>query len=173
MWQLQVPAPELVARTLLVYAILLVALRVFGKREVGQFTLFDLTLILLAANALQPAITGPDASIPGAVIIIATIFLANRLVAELRGRVPFVRRVLEFQATTIGRDDAWLPDTLRREGLDDEDLEAALREHGLDSITEVKLATLEQDGSISIVPDDGPNVSIRAHRRRYRRRQGG
>lgn len=173
MWQLGVPAPELIARTILVYAILFAALRLFGKREVGQFTLFDLALILLAANALQPAITGPDASIPGAVIIVATIFLVNRLVAELRGRVPFVRRVLEFQATTIGRGGAWLPEALQQEGLDDEDLEAALREHGLDSIAEVKLATLEQDGSISIVPVDGASVRIRAHRRQYRRRPGG
>jgi uncharacterized membrane protein YcaP (DUF421 family) len=169
MWELGIPVPELVARTVLVYAILLAALRVFGKREVGQFTLFDLALILLASNALQPAITGPDASVPGALIIVVTIFVANRLVAELRARFPFVRRLFEFQATTIGRDGAWMPDALDGEGLDDEDLAAALREHGLDSITEVKLATLEQDGSISIVPKDGPSVRIRAHRRRYRR----
>jgi uncharacterized membrane protein YcaP (DUF421 family) len=170
MWQLGTPAPELVARTIIVYLILLVALRVFGKREVGQFTLFDLALVLLAANALQPAITGPDASIPGAAIIIVTIFLANRLVAEARGRSRLIRRVLEFQATAIGRDGAWLSDALRREGLDDEDLEEALREHGLSSVSEMKLATLEQDGSISIVPNDGPSLRIRAHHRRYRRR---
>lgn len=170
MWQLGTPAPELVVRTLLVYAILLIALRLFGKREVGQFTLFDLALVLLAANALQPAITGPDASIPGAVIIIVTIFVANRIVAELRGRSAFVRRLLEFQATPIGRDGAWVPDALRQEGLDDEDLEAALREHGLSSVSEMKLAMLEQDGSISIVPVDGPSVRIRSRHRRYRRR---
>jgi uncharacterized membrane protein YcaP (DUF421 family) len=170
MWQLGTPAPELVARTLIVYFLLLVALRLFGKREVGQFTLFDLALVLLAANALQPAITGADASIPGAVVIIVTIFLANRIVAEARSRSPLVRRLLEFQATVVGRDGAWLPDALQREGLDDEDLEAALREHGLSSASEMRLATLEQDGSISIVPNDGPSLKIRAHHRRYRRR---
>ena len=170
MWQLGTPAPELVARTVIVYFILLIALRLFGKREVGQFTLFDLALVLLAANALQPAITGPDASIPGAIIIIATIFLVNRAVAEARSRSAFVRRLLELHATPIGRDGAWLNEALRREGLDDDDLEAALREHGLSSASEMRLATLEQDGSISIVPNDGPSLRIRAHHRRYRRR---
>ena len=70
MWELSVPAWELVARSVLVYALFLVFLRIAGKRELGQFTIFDLALVLLAANAMQPAITGPDASLPGAFVIV-------------------------------------------------------------------------------------------------------
>ena len=169
MWQMAVSPLEIVARTVIVYAVFLAALRIFGKREVGQFTLFDLALVLLVANALQPAITGADQSIPGAIIIIVTIFSLNRIVAELRRRVPFIRRLLEFQPTVIGRAGAWLPEALDQEGLDDDDLQAALREHGLDSIKEMKLAVLEQDGSLSIVPVDGSSVRIRARRRHYKR----
>jgi uncharacterized membrane protein YcaP (DUF421 family) len=169
MWQLSVSPLEIVARTVIVYAVFLAALRIFGKREVGQFTLFDLALVLLAANALQPAITGSDQSVTGAIIIIVTIFSLNRLLAELRRRVPFIRQLLEFQPTVIGRDGAWLTKALDEEGLDDDDLQAALREHGLDSIKEMKLAVLEQDGSLSIVPVDGQSVRIRARRRHYKR----
>lgn len=172
MWTLGLPPLELVARTVLVYAIFLAALRIFGKREIGQFTLFDLALVLLAANALQPAITGPDQSVIGALIIIVTIFVLNRLVAIARARVPLVRRLLEFQPTVVGRAGAWLPEALEAEDLDQDDLGAALREHGLDSVKQVKLAVLEQDGSLSIVPTDGQDVRIRARRRRYRRRNG-
>ena len=168
MWQLGLPPLEIVARTAIVYVLFLAALRIFGKREVGQFTLFDLALVLLAANALQPAITGPDQSIPGAAIIIVTIFLLNGLVSMLRRRVPIVRRLLEFQPTVVGRDGAWLPEALDSQGLDPDDLGAALREHGLGSIKEMKLAVLEQDGSLSIVPTDGTDVRIRARRRRYK-----
>jgi uncharacterized membrane protein YcaP (DUF421 family) len=168
MWNLGVPPLELVARTALVYLIFLAALRVFGKREVGQFTLFDLALVLLAANALQPAMTGADQSIPGAAIIVATIFALNGLVARLRRRVPIVRRLLEFQPKVVGRDGAWLTAAIDEEDLDEDDLEAALREHGLSSVTEMKLATLEEDGSLSIVAADGSNAKVR--RRRYRRR---
>ena len=168
MWQLGLPPLEIVARTAIVYLLFLAALRLFGKREVGQFTLFDLALVLLAANALQPAITGSDQSIPGAAIIITTIFVLNGVVAQLRRRVPLVRRLLEFQPTVIGRDGAWLPEALDSQGLDPDDLGAALREHGLDSIKDMKLAVLEQDGSLSIVPTDGNGVRIRARRRLYK-----
>lgn len=170
MWTLGLPPLEIVARTAIVYGLFLAALRLFGKREVGQFTLFDLALVLLAANALQPAITGPDQSIPGAAIIIVTIFILNGLVAQLRRRFPLVRRILEFQPTVIGRDGAWLPEALNSQGLDADDLGAALREHGLNSIKDMKLAVLEQDGSLSIVPTDGNGVRIRARRRLYKHR---
>ncbi len=170
MWQLQVPVLELVVRTIVVYAVFLAALRLFGKRELGQFTLFDLALVLLAANALQPAITGPDASLPGAVVIIATLFVITYCLAALRRRSHLVRRILEPAATIIARDGRWLPEALSREGLDDEDLTAALREHGMERVEDVKLAALEPDGSISIVPADGPSVHLRVGHRRYRRR---
>src|SRR5215212_8777777 len=127
MWQLSVPWQELVARSVLVYALFLFVLRISGKRELGQFTIFDLALVLLAANAMQPAITGPDASIAGAIVIIATLFTLNMAIAFARQRSAFVRRVLEPRPTTIARDGAWISAALAREGLDDEDVEAALR----------------------------------------------
>jgi uncharacterized membrane protein YcaP (DUF421 family) len=170
MWTLGTPALELVVRAALIYLVFFGALRLFGKREIGQFTLFDLARVLLAANAVQPAITGPDASIPGGLIVILTIFILNRGVAILRVRNPLVRRILEFGPTVIGRDGAWLLPALVRQGLDLIDVETALREHGLDEVAEMKLATLEADGSISIVAVDG-SESAGARRRRSRSRR--
>jgi uncharacterized membrane protein YcaP (DUF421 family) len=169
MWQLALPPLELIARTVLVYAMFLVALRVFGKREIGQFTIFDLALVLLAANALQPAITGADASVLGGLVVLLTVFLLNRAVAMLRVRSGLVRRVLEFAPTVIGRDGAWLLPQLVRQGLDLVDVEAALREHGLDAVKQMKLATLEADGSISIVAGEGADRPEARRRRHYRR----
>lgn len=169
MWQLGLPPLEIVARTVIVYLFFVAALRIFGKREIGQFTLFDLALVLLVANALQPAMTGPDQSIPGGAIIIVTIFALNGILAQLRRRVPLVRRLLEFEPTVIGRNGAWLDEALDSQGLDPDDLGAALREHGLETVKEMKLATLEADGSVSIVPTGGDEVKIRARRRRYKR----
>ena len=170
MWQLGLSPLELVARTTIVYLLFFGALRLSGKREIGQFTLFDLALVLLAANALQPAITGPDQSIPGGAIILATIFLLNRLVAEARIRISFVRRILEFNPTTIGRDGKWLTAEFGRQGIDLGDAEASLRQHGLEHVEQMKIATLEEDGSISIIgTDDGAPVQRKRRRRRYRR----
>jgi uncharacterized membrane protein YcaP (DUF421 family) len=170
MWTLGTPALELVVRAALIYLVFFGALRLFGKREIGQFTLFDLALVLIAANALQPAITGPDTSIPGGIVVIVTIFILNRGIAALRVRSPFVRRILEFGPTVIGRDGAWLLPVLVRQGLDLVDVEAALREHGLDAVKQMKLATLEADGSISIVATDTAQpAGARRRRSRFRR----
>ena len=171
MWQLAVPALELVVRTAVIYLGFLVFLRVSGKRQLGQFTLFDIALVLLAANALQPAMTGPDQSITGGVIIVFTIFVLNRLVAEARSRIPFVRNLLELQPTVIGRDGKWLTDEFDRQGIDMDDVDAALHEHGLERPDQMKVAYLEEDGSISIVPAEGhDNPVARRRRRRYKRR---
>jgi uncharacterized membrane protein YcaP (DUF421 family) len=170
MWQLSVAPVELVARTTIIYLLFLVSLRISGKRQLGQFTLFDIALVLLAANALQPAMTGPDQSVTGGLIIIVTIFTLNRVVAEARLRSRHVRRLLEFEPTVIGRDGQWLAEEMEKQGLDMDDVHAALREHGLEHVGQVKLAVLEEDGSISIVPGDGEdNPTARRRRRRYRR----
>lgn len=170
MFTLTISPAELIVRTVLIYAAFFAGLRIFGKREIGQFTLFDLALVLLAANAVQPAITGPDSSVAGGVIILVTLFITNRLVSEARTRLPWFRRMVEFEPTVIGRDGAWLTDVLKHEGLDLTDCEAALREHGINDVGQVHLATLEEDGTISIVPIDGVDVDSAARRRRRSRR---
>lgn len=160
----ELPPWELVVRSVAIYVALLLALRVFGKRELGQLTLFDLVAILLVANAVQPAMTGPDTSLLGGLVIILALLVSNRLLAEGRRRVPALRHVLESPATTIARDGAWLPDAVNREGLDASDLDTALREHGITVVEEVALAVLEPDGSISVVPRAPARPPSRRHR---------
>jgi len=161
---------ELVARTAIVYAVFILVLRAFGKRELGQFTIFDLALLLLAANALQPAMTGPDTSVGGGLVILATIFALNWLTAMVRERVPFARRLLEAAPTVIARDGAWLDPAIQAEDLDQDDLEAALREHGIERVEDAQLVVLEADGSISVVPKESDGEALRRRRRIRARR---
>jgi uncharacterized membrane protein YcaP (DUF421 family) len=162
----EIPPSELVLRSIAIYLALLLALRLFGKREIGQFTLFDMVMVLLVANAVQPAITGPDTSLAGGLLIIVVLVLTNAVLAEGRRRLPFLRLVLESPPTPIARDGAWLTDTVNREGIDAAELEMALREHGIASVDDVALAVLEADGSISVVPRDRRRVSARRRRMR-------
>jgi uncharacterized membrane protein YcaP (DUF421 family) len=145
-----VPAWELVLRAVLIYVALLIALRIFGKREVGQFTLYDLVFILLVANALQPAITGPDNSIVGGVVLILALVLTNAGVSRL-DRIPRFHRLLAAPPAVIIQDGKYLTDVMKREGVDQEEAETAMREHGVVDVEEVQLGVLEPDGSISIV----------------------
>jgi len=160
---------ELVVRTAIVDVIFVAVLRVFGKRELGQFTIFDLALLLLAANALQPAMTGPDSSVAGGLVILATIFGLNWLTAVARERVPWLRRILEPEPTVLARDGVWIEGAVRAEDLDAADLAAALREHGLEKIEDARLVVLEQDGSISVVPKESDSEALRRRRLRTRR----
>jgi uncharacterized membrane protein YcaP (DUF421 family) len=167
MWELQLPPWELAVRATAIYLAVLIALRLFGKREVGQFTLIDLVLIVLLANAVQPAMTGPDTSLTGGLVIIVTLILVNRLIAFARSRVPFVARLVESKPTELIRDGAWNLQALAHEELSVDDVMMALREHGLTEVSEVKLAVLEGDGSISVVPRDPSKIE--QHRRRRAR----
>ena len=156
-------------RAVLIYVGLLVALRLFGKREVGQFTLYDLVFILLVANALQPAITGPDTSLVGGFVLIAALVGANFLISRL-DLVPAFRGVFAPPATVIIKNGRYLPNVLRREGIDRDECESAMREHGIDDMSDVELAMLEPDGSISIVPKGSMQHTKR--RVRFHRRAG-
>jgi uncharacterized membrane protein YcaP (DUF421 family) len=163
-----VPPWQLVVRSVAIYLVLLFALRIFGKREVGQMTLFDLVLILLVANAVQPAMTGPDASLGGGLVIIGTLVLLNVAIARA-DRFRLFHRLFTPAPSLIIKDGQVITGRLRREGVTLDEVDAAIREHGLSGISEVKMGVLEEDGTISIVPTNSP--SIRTRRRvRFQRR---
>ena len=170
MFHLGVPWWELIVRSLTIYAVFFIGLRVFGKRELGQFTIFDLVLVLLVANALQPAITGPDNSITGGVIIIAVLLLLNRGVALLRSRWPAFDRLIDPPPTVLVENGKVIKQNLEKEGVSIDDVQMALREHGIDKIDDCHMAVLENDGSISVVTKDNPNSYRRRRRVRFLRR---
>lgn len=167
MFDLAVPIWVLAVRSVAIYLALLLVLRVFGKREVGQFTLYDLVFILLVANAVQPAMTGPDTSLGGGFVIIAALAAVNYAAGRLE-RTRLFNRFLEGEPTVLVKDGKYVDSAMRREGVDQKLCETAIREHGLDGVGEVNLGVLEPDGTISIVPKD--SQTIRSRRRvRYRR----
>jgi len=167
MWTLTVPWWELIVRSAVIYFALIVALRLFGKRQIGQFTIFDLVLILLVANAVQPAMTGPDNSLVGGLIIIGSLVAVDGVVGLARARVPIVNQLLEPRPTVLAEDGKWQTKAMEEQDVTLEDGEMALREHGIGDIKDVELAVLEADGSISVVPKDH-SASGRRPRRRFR-----
>jgi uncharacterized membrane protein YcaP (DUF421 family) len=161
---------EIVVRTAAIYAALLVGLRLTGKRQIGQMAPFDLVVILLIANAVQNAMVGPDTSLVGGLISAGVLLGANLGVAQLRDRIPALRALVEGQPAVLIADGKLVPSSIRREGVDVLELEQAVREHGVDGLGGVKMAVLEVDGTISVVPKG--TETIRTHRRfRQRRHQ--
>jgi uncharacterized membrane protein YcaP (DUF421 family) len=159
-----------VLRSVLTYAALLIALRLFGKREVGQFTLYDLVFVLLVANALQPAMTGPDTSLTGGFVLIIALVGTNYLVGRF-DRMPRFHRLFTPPPAIIVRDGQYLQDVMKKEGVDEPEVEMSMREHGITDMKDVQLAVLEPDGTISIVPT-GVAMTRTKHRIRYHHRAG-
>lgn len=152
MWQLDPKVLlEIAARAAMVYAILLVGIRLTGKREVGQLTPFDLVLLLLISNAVQNAMTGPDTTVTGGLVAAATLLSLNYAVALVRMRfAPFRRFVEGVPVVLVSHGDVHHRN-LARERMTPEELAAALREHDVADIDEVELAMLEVDGTVSVI----------------------
>jgi uncharacterized membrane protein YcaP (DUF421 family) len=154
-------AIEITARTLIIYLVILVGLRLSGKREIGQMTVFDLVVLLLISNAVQNAMVGPDTSLLGGILAALVLLVANALIARLRLTWPGLRRLVEGTPTLLVLHGKVVPEHMRREGIDSESLLAALREHGVSTIDEVEMAVLEIDGSISVVPVGGITTRVK------------
>jgi uncharacterized membrane protein YcaP (DUF421 family) len=154
MFELDLPWWELVARAALVYAALLVLVRLTGKRTVGQFTPFDLLVMLLLSEAVSNALSGGDDSVGGGLLAAGTLLALNVLVAWLTARSRRVETLIQGRAVLLGRDGRVYDEVLLRERVGQADFDKALREADC-RLEEMRCAFLEADGSISILKRPG------------------
>src|SRR5258708_6001350 len=159
---------EIVVRTVVIYLVVLIGVRLSGKREVGQMTPFDLTLLLLISNSVQNAMTGPDTSLVGGIAAALTLLLMNYVIAEVSGTNRRFRKVVEGQPSLLIHDGQVITAHMAKEHVSMDELERALREHGINSCHDVALGVLEVDGSISCLKYD--ELSPRAHNHLVRRK---
>lgn len=160
---------QIVLRTGVIYLLVLIGVRLSGKREVGQMTPFDLTLLLLLSNSVQNAMTGPDTSLAGGAVAAATLLVLNYLVANVAGGNRRFRKLIEGEPALLVHDGKVMEAHMAKERVSMDELHRALREHGINSCDQVALAVLEVDGSISCLKYDeiNPNASTHLARRRF------
>lgn len=171
MFGLTTPWWEIILRTAVVYVVVLVLLRVAGKRELGQMSPVDLVVILVIANAVQNAMTGGDNSLIGGVLAASTLVAMNLLVTRVSHRIPYLTHLFESDPTPLIQDGKQIKRNIERENVEMDELMMAAREHGIDDIEDVGAAYLERDGSISIIPKARAGKSgRRRHIRQFRER---
>src|SRR6476619_1018123 len=119
-------------RTTVIYGVVLLGMRLSGKREVGQMTPFDLVLLLTLSNSVQNAMTGPDTSLTGGLVSAATLLASNYVVNMSGARLPWVRKWLVGNPSLLVHDGKTIPEGMRREGVTEEELLMACRQHGID-----------------------------------------
>jgi len=159
---------EIVLRTAVIYIVVLLGVRLSGKREVGQMTPFDLTLLLLISNSVQNAMTGPDNSLIGGVAAAATLLLLNYVVADVSGANRRFRKLIQGQPTLLIHNGEIVMAHMAKEHISMDELERALREHGINSYHDVALGVLEVDGSISCLQYDELNPESHNHLVRHK-----
>lgn len=155
-WELQISLGEKVLRPVLVYLFLVVAFRVFGKRELSQSNTLDLAVLLLVANAVQNGIIGNDISVTGAIVGATVLFALNRLFASLTFRSPRLARLLEGTPTALIKGGRVQLRALRREQISLPELRAIARRQGFDDLAEVDRALLETNGVVTMFPAGRP-----------------
>jgi uncharacterized membrane protein YcaP (DUF421 family) len=163
MWNFSATMIEIMLRTAVVYFVILIGIRLTGKREIGQMTPFDLALLLLLSNAVQNAMTGPDTSVSGGIVAAATLLLLNAAVTQVVWKNEKVRKIVEGTPTLLIRHGKLIQEHLDKEKVTADALTQALREHGVASVKDVSVAVLEIDGSISVLKNEEIPSTDRPH----------
>jgi len=156
---------QIAGRTAVIYLLVLIGVRLCGKREVGQMTPFDLVLLLLLSNSVQNAMTGPDTSLMGGIIAAITLFLMNMGIAEYAGVNRKFRKWVQGSPSLLIHNGTALLDHMAKEHITIDELERALREHGIRCVADVSLGVLEVDGSMSFLKYDDIPESVQPHKR--------
>lgn len=145
---------EVILRTCSIYVFIVLAIRLFGKKELSQLSVTDLVFIMLISNSVQNAMVGSNVSLLGGVIAAGSLFALNALVKLASFRSKAIHKFLQGEPVMLIHDGNIIDENLWKEKITIKELETAAREHGVADLKEVNLAVLETDGSISILTND-------------------
>ncbi|QMU30703.1 DUF421 domain-containing protein [Adhaeribacter radiodurans] len=141
-------------RAVAVYVFIILAIRLFGKKELSQLSVIDLVFILLISNAVQNAMVGTNTTLAGGLVAAGALFVANYLLKLTIYRSRVWSKLLQGEPVMLIYRGQVKPENLRKVHLSIAELEGAAREHGVEHLREVDLAVLEIDGNISILTHD-------------------
>jgi uncharacterized membrane protein YcaP (DUF421 family) len=162
MFQLPLPILEKLLRPVVVYLVLVLLLRLFGKRELAQLNPFDLVVLLSLSNTVQNAIIGDDNSVTGGIIGAFSLLAINWLVVRVLFRSPRLTRMLEGRAAILIRNGQIDLKAMERESLSREELLAVIHKQGFEHIHEVRRCELEPNGSFYVEAIE-PSIEDKHH----------
>ena len=145
---------QIVFSSVTVYLFIVVAIRLFGKKELAQLSVIDLVFILLISNAVQNAMVGPDNTLLGGLIAAGSLFVTNFAFKYLLYRFPKLGRVIQGEPILLIYRGKINHKNMEKAKITLDEIKEAIREHGISLIEDVDLAVLENDGNISVLSDD-------------------
>ncbi|MBK6400126.1 MAG: DUF421 domain-containing protein [Bacteroidetes bacterium] len=159
---------EIAGRSVAVYVAIILGIKIFGKKELSQLSVIDLVFILLISNSVQNAMVGSNTSLAGGVTAAASLFIVNYILKQFLFREKKVSQWIQGSPVILIHEGKIVEEHLKNERITHDELDAAIREHGVSSMEEVNLAILEVDGTISILSD---NYKMHSKRKRKPRKQ--
>ncbi|HAH26129.1 MAG TPA: DUF421 domain-containing protein [Prolixibacteraceae bacterium] len=154
---------SIVFSSVAVYLFIILAIRLFGKKELSQLSVVDLVFILLISNSVQNAMVGSNTSLAGGLMAASALFAVNFLMKRAIYRFPSLSKFIQGEAIMLVYKGRMKIDNMHHTRITQDELMEAVREHGVNSIAEVDLAVLEVDGNISILSN---NFNRKTNRRR-------
>lgn len=142
---------DIVIRSVSVYLFMVIALRIFGKKELSQLNTADIILILLISNAVQNAMVGENVSLLGGITAAVALFFVNFIFKKLMSRSAWIKKLIQDKPEILIHDGKIDFKALTRLGISSDEIDEAMREHGVEHYKDVKLAMFEMDGNISII----------------------
>ena len=165
------PYIDIILRSVAVYFFMIIALRIFGKKELSQLNTADVILILLISNSVQNAMVGADTSLYGGIIAAFSLFFINFIFKKVMLKSKFIKELVQDKPEVLIHNGKIEFKTLARLGITSEELEEAMREHGIEYYKDVKLAMFEIDGNISIISGN-ENLKQTHHKRKIHKTLG-
>ncbi|EKE14135.1 MAG: protein of unknown function DUF421 [uncultured bacterium] len=150
-------------RSVAVYLFVILAIRLFGKKELTQLSVVDLVFILLISNSLQAAMIGSDTTLAGGLMAAGSLFIVNWILKNLIYKSKRISETIQGSPTLLVYEGKVFHKHLEKAQISHDELEAAVREHGVKNIAAVDLAILEVDGNISVLSS---NFSRKTKKRR-------
>ena len=167
------PYLDITLRSLAVYAFILVAIRLSGKKELSQLNTTDVVLILLISNAVQNAMVGTNSSLLGGLCAATVLFTLNFVLKKLMFKNKALRDLILQKPEILIHDGKLDFDRLSSLDISNEELQEAMREHGVELYRDVKLAILEADGNISIITGKDTLKQTQYKRKKQHKTLGG
>ncbi|HVS72918.1 MAG TPA: YetF domain-containing protein [Phycisphaerae bacterium] len=163
LWFTNTPWWEFVLRGVIMYAFVLILLRVTGKRQVGQLAPFDLVLLLVLSNSVQNAMNGGDNSITGGIISACTLVFLNYIVGFLTFKSKIMEAIIEGKPIVLIHNGTLSHRAMNKARMTIHELNAALRAGGCNGPHEVRIAVLENGGNITVIKKNGENNHDQDH----------
>lgn len=157
---------QIVFSSVVVYLFIIIAVRIFGKKEFTQLSVVDLVFILLISNSVQNAMVGPNTTLLGGLVAAGALFVTNFIFKQIIYRFPRVGRLLQGESLMLIYQGKLNKHNVDRARLTMDEIMEALREHGASKIEDVDLAVLEVDGNISVLTENYTNKSVRKRKSR-------